>query len=245
VLEAADFAREEGALTLSFLGDRTSAGAVFRDAARVDLVAGAAGLETTACFVVVVAARTLFLETARSEDTFSLSSLVVVVASSLLRFFARVEVVGTDLEGACLDFIVVLGAGAALMVAAREVEVVAAGAARVLGAGASAGAGMEAGAAFFAGAFFVGAAFLLGAAFAGAGAGSASCDCSSMFDLTMLRGLENWFFFLRSSRFFSTTSLMSGSMMSKGLKNSSMVIARLEAGTRLTRRSRRDRRLAH
>jgi len=78
---------------LLFFGDNTSAGAVFRDAARVER---ATGLETTGCFATVVAARARFLDSARSE-TFSLSS---PATSSLPRFLPRVTVdaLGTDLE---------------------------------------------------------------------------------------------------------------------------------------------------
>lgn len=183
---------------LLFFGESTSGGAVFRDAARVDLTAGAAVFETAACFAVVVAARTLFFGTSRS--TFSLSSLA---ASSLLRFFPRVEVVGTDFEGACLDtgLVVGLGAGAARAVAGRDV-VVAAGAARVFGAGAGAVTGAGAGAAFFA------VVFLVGTALAGAGAGLATGGGG-------------------------------------GARSSMSGICRFVAGTRFTRRSRRDWRLAH
>ena len=161
---------------LLFCGEKTSAGAVFRDAAGVDLAAGAGALAaaaaTAGCLAVVVAARTRFLGIARSTDTFSLSSLV---ASSLLRFLPRVEAVGTDLEAACFATGLVAGLGA-LTVAARARVV--AGATRAFGAGARAGVGADVGtaaasaaaAAAFAAAFFVGA-FLVGAALSGADAG--------------------------------------------------------------------------
>lgn len=171
-----------------FFGDSTSAGAVFRDAVRVARVVGADGLAATGCFAVVVAARTRFLGTARSAETFSLSSLAT---SSLLRFLPRVEVVGTDLEGACLATGLVAGFGAALAVPGRDV-VVLAGAALVLRAGAGAGAG----------------AFLVGAALTGVGAGFAGDG-------------------------------------GDGARSSISGIRRFVAGTRFTRRSRRDRRLAH
>lgn len=134
-----------------------------RDAARVDLAAGAGALVAAAagCLAVVVAARERFLGTARSMETFSLSS-----ASSLLRFLPRVEAVGTDLEAACLA--TGLAGFGAFTVAARERVPVAA--ARLFGGGAKTG--METDVATAAAAFFAGA-FLTGAAFAGAGAGFA------------------------------------------------------------------------
>lgn len=195
-LRVAGFAR-----LLLFFGDSMSAGAVFRDAARVDLAAGAAGLAATVCFVAVVAARTRFLGTERSTETFSLSSLA---ASSLLRFLLRVEAVGTDLDDACLVTGLAAGFGAALAAAGRDVVVV--GAVRVFGAGAGAEAGAETGAGAGAGAFFVGA--FLGAALAGAGSGFAGGG-------------------------------------GEGARSSTRGIWRFVAGTRFTRLSRRDRRLAH
>ena len=121
--EGAVFAREEGALTFSFFGERTSAGAVLREAARVLLVAGATGLVATIFLAVVVAARALFLLAPREPATFSLSSEGVLLASSLLRFLERVEevateAVGADLEGACRAFVGALEVVAAFLVGA-------------------------------------------------------------------------------------------------------------------------------
>ena len=109
--EGAVFAREEGALTFSFFGERTSAGAVLREAARVLLVAGATGLVAT-----------IFLAP-WEPATFSLSSEGVLLASSLLRFLERVEevateAVGADLEGACRAFVGALEVVAAFLVGA-------------------------------------------------------------------------------------------------------------------------------
>ena len=160
---------------LLFLGDKISAGALFpcRDAARVDLAAGADALAAAAgCLVVAVAARERFLGTARSMEAFSLSSLA---ASSLERFLPRVDAVGTDLDAACLATGLAGGFGA-FRVAARDKV----GTDRAFAGGACAGAGAlavaavaaatAAAAAAAAAAFFVGA-FLAGAALAGAGAG--------------------------------------------------------------------------
>lgn len=158
---------------LLFLGDKISAGALFpcRDAARVDLAAGADALAAAAgCLEVAVAARERFLGTARSMEAFSLSSLA---ASSLERFLPRVDAVGTDLDAACLATGLAGGFGA-FRVAARDKV----GTDRAFAGGACAGAGALAvaavaaatAAAAAAAAFFVGA-FLAGAALAGAGAG--------------------------------------------------------------------------
>lgn len=116
-------AREVGALTFSFFGERMSPGAVLREAARVALAAGAAGLLAATFLAVVVAARALFLLAPVEPATFSLSSEGVLLASSLLRFLARVEevardAVGADLEGACRGFVGALEVVAAFLVGA-------------------------------------------------------------------------------------------------------------------------------